>query len=343
MMTHPCRYRPLILLVFLGLGLNACGPARDEAQDPHSAHSDAPPCDSVDGETAGAGACAPPEERADSDPEHVEDAVAISTDALAANKIGTAIAGPTTLATTVVLYGRVAHDGDHSAHIKPRYSGVATSVHRRVGDQVSKGDLLATIESTESLTRYEVRSLAAGTVVEKHISVGDYVKDGETLFLIVDLSTVWVDFDVFPADHTQLEVSQPVSISAGENGPIAATPLAYLAPLSDMHTQARLARAVLPNPKREWLPGRLVTGRVETGRREVPVAVPPTALQRRDGAYVVFLRAGESFQSVEVELGARDQHAVELTSGLQAGSEVATENSFLLKAELGKAEAHHDH
>lgn len=288
-------------------------------------------------------ACTPPEEHAESHSEHVEDAVRLTPEALAANQIRTAIAGPTTLATTTLLYGRVAHDGDHLAHIKPPYSGVATSVHRRVGDQVSKGDLLATIKSTESLTRYEVRSLAAGTVVEKHISVGDYVEESEKLFLIVDLRTIWINFDVFPADHTRLKVSQRVSISAGENGPSATTTLAYLAPLSDMHTQARLARAVLPNPKHEWLPGRLVTGRVETGRREVQVAVPPTALQRRDGADVVFVRVGGSFQSVEVELGARDRHAVEVTSGLQAGSEVVSENSFLLKAELGKAEAHHDH
>ncbi|HEY5626166.1 MAG TPA: efflux RND transporter periplasmic adaptor subunit [Dehalococcoidia bacterium] len=273
----------------------------------------------------------------------MDDVVRLTPEALVANEISTAIAGPRTIVMTALLYGRIAHDGDHVARIKPRYSGVATSVHRRVGDQVSRGDLLATIESTASLTRYEVRSLAAGTVVKKHISVGDYVEERETLFLIVDLSTVWVDFDVFPADHTQLEVSQPVSISAGEYGPSATSTISYLAPLSDMHTQARLARVILPNPKREWLPGRLVTGRVETGRHEARVAVPPTALQRRDGAYVVFVRTGESFRSVEVELGARDEHGVEVTSGLQAGSEVANENSFLLKAELEKSEAHHDH
>jgi len=341
------RYVYLTLVLFLGLVLPACGPARDQYQDAHSpddlAHTDAPPCASANGESVAVGACTPPEGHAELHSEHVDDAVRLTPEALAANEISTAIAGPKTLVTTALLYGRIAYDGDHLAHIKPRYSGVATSVHRRVGDQVSRGDLLATVESTESLTRYEVRSLAAGTVVEKHISVGDYVEERETLFLIVDLSTVWVDFDVFPADHSRLEASQPVSISAGENGPSATSTLSYLAPLSDMHTQARLARAILSNPKREWLPGRLVAGRVETRRREVQVAVPPTALQRRDGAYVVFVRMGESFRSVEVELGARDEHAVEVTSGLQAGSEVANENSFLLKAELEKSEAHHDH
>ncbi len=345
--NHPRHYRYLSLVLLLGLALPACDPASDEARDDHNshdtAHSDGPPCASAGGEDGAPGACLPPEDHAESDSGHEDDVVRLTPKALADNGIGTAIAGPKTLATITRLYGRVAYDGDHLAHIKPRYAGVATGVERRLGEQVSKGDLLATIESTESLTRYDIRSLAAGTVVEKNISVGGYVEESETIFQIADLRTVWIDFDVFPADYTRLEISQPVSISVGENGSSATTTLSYLAPLSDMHTQARLARAVLPNPKRTWLPGRLVTGRVETGQREVAVAVPPSALQRREGASVVFLRAGEAFRSVEVELGARDEHAVEIISGLQAGSEVAAENSFLLKAELGKAEAHHDH
>jgi len=340
------RLELLVLTLLFGFALPACGPARDESQNQNlpqdSTHASEADCLSSDEERTPIPGCIP-QQASSEQSVHNEAAVTLSPEALADNGIRTAIAGPATLAIRTILYGRVAYNGDQLAHIQPRYSGVATSVHRNLGDQVTKGDLLTTIESTESLSRYEVRSLASGSIVARHVSVGDYVEQGKAIFLIADLGTVWIDFDVFPKDYTRIAESQRVSISAGENGPRATTTLSYLAPISDAHSQARLARAVVPNAAQTWLPGRLVTGSVETGRREVAVAVPPTAIQRRDGAHVVFLREGESFRSVEVKLGARNELLVEAVSGRSPGSEVVSENSFLLKAELGKSEAHHDH
>jgi cobalt-zinc-cadmium efflux system membrane fusion protein len=92
-----------------------------------------------------------------------------------------------------------------------------------------------------------------------------------------------------------------------------------------------------------WRPGTYVTAEVDVSRDDVAVRVPKAAVQTVEGKSVVFVRTPEGFEKREVELGRSDDDAVEVASGLKAGDELAVGNTFLLKAELGKSEADHDH
>jgi len=272
-----------------------------------------------------------------------EGRVELDAEQAAAAGIVVATAGPATIRETVVLNGRVAPDEDTLAHIMPRFPGVVRSVHKRLGDPVAAGDLLAVIESNESLHPYELRARLAGTVIAKQISPGEFVSNDREVFAIADLSQVWVDLDVYRPDFGRLRVGQRVRIDAGDGTPPVDSTIAYLSPIGAANTQTLLARAVLPNPDRTWRPGLFVTAEVEVDAAEVPVAVAVSALQRLRDRDVLFVSDGDVFEAQPVEPGRRDGERVEVLSGLAAGQRYVASGSFVVKAEAGKSGASHDH
>jgi cobalt-zinc-cadmium efflux system membrane fusion protein len=216
-------------------------------------------------------------------------------------------------------------------------------VRKRLGDTVARGDLLAVIESNESLHPFEIRAPLAGTVIAKDVSPGEFVSTDRELYRIADLGTVWVDLDVYRRDFARLRVGQPVRIDAGDGSTPVDSTLAYLSPIGSANTQTLLARAVLPNPDRSWRPGLFVTAEVEVGASPVPVAVMIEAVQRLRDWDVVFLAADDVFEAQPVVLGRCDGVNVEIVSGLQPEQRYVAAGSFVLKAEAGKSGATHDH
>jgi len=108
-------------------------------------------------------------------------------------------------------------------------------------------------------------------------------------------------------------------------------------------TRAATARIVLPNPKGQWRPGLPVKVEVVAAETEVPVAVAAEAIQTVRDWQAVFGRYGEFLEARPLELGRSDGRYVEVLDGLTAGERYAVSNSFLIKADLGKAGASHDH
>lgn len=260
-----------------------------------------------------------------------------------AGGIEVAAAGPATIHEHVVLGGRIAANEDALAHLRPRYPGVVLSIHKRVGDAVAPGDLLAVLESNESLRSYEVRARLAGTVIGKEIAPGEFVSNEQEIFLIADLSTVWVDLDVYRPDFGRLRIGQRVQVDAGDGTPPVASTISYLSPVGAPNTQTLLARAVLPNPDRTWRPGLFVTAEVEGGSEDVAVAVAAGAIQRLGDRDVVYLEREGGFVAQPVELGRRDAERVEVLVGLVAGQRYVASGSFIVKAEAGKAGVGHEH
>jgi cobalt-zinc-cadmium efflux system membrane fusion protein len=272
-----------------------------------------------------------------------ENRVRLAPGQLEAAGVIVATAEPATIRERVVLNGRIAANEDALAHVMPRFPGIVRSVHKRLGDEVARGDLLAVIESNESLQTYELRAPLAGTVTAKDVAPGELAANDRALFEIADLRTVWVDLDVYRRDFGRLRIGQPVRIDAGDGSAPAESALSYLSPIGSANTQTLLARAVLPNPDRSWRPGLFVTAEVEVGASPVPVAVAVEALQRVRDRDVVFLAEGDVFEAQPVALGRRDAGRVEITSGLSAGQRYVAAGSFILKAEAGKSGAAHDH
>jgi len=191
--------------------------------------------------------------------------------------------------------------------------------------------------------RYELRAPFDGVVVEKHLTPGEVVDESSAAFTLSDLSRVWVTFGVSPKDLNKVQVGKSVTVSAPELNAEVVGSVAYVGSLLGEQTRTATVRVTLENPQGSWRPGLFVTARVATDSRQARVAVPETAIQTVEDKPTVFVRTDDGFEARAVELGSRANGQVEVTAGLEAGVQVASAGSFVLKSELGKASAEHSH
>jgi len=194
-----------------------------------------------------------------------------------------------------------------------------------------------------ALTRYEIRAPIDGVVVEKHLSLGEAVQGDAKIFVIADLSTVWVDMTVAAKDLGAVRPGQKADIQATAFAAQGSGTISYVGALVGEATRAATARVVLPNPAGVWRPGLQVKVQLVAGSVEVPVAVSAEAIQSVRDWTVVFGRYGNDLEARPLELGRSDGKFIEVVSGLNAGEVYAATNSFLIKADLEKSGASHDH
>jgi cobalt-zinc-cadmium efflux system membrane fusion protein len=317
----------------LGLAQAQDPPAAEAGHDePHADHDEP----HADGDEPHADHDEPHADGDEEEHEDDEDLVRLSPAEIAEFGILVAPAGPGRIENSLELPGEVRPNDDRLAHIVPRYSGIVTDVLARIGDYVERGQVLAVIESDETLAPFEVRTLISGTVIGKHITLGEAASRERDAFVIADLSTVWVDLTVYQRDIDRIEVGQEVTLFRGHEPTPDAGRIAYVTPIVDEHTRTATARVVLPNKERSWRPGMFVTALVKVEETEVPLVVPKTALHRLGNQQVVFVEAPEGFRAQAVQLGRAGQSRIEVLSGLTPGDRIASEGGFTLKAELEK-------
>ncbi|NMY05341.1 efflux RND transporter periplasmic adaptor subunit [Pseudomonas sp. WS 5059] len=191
--------------------------------------------------------------------------------------------------------------------------------------------------------RYELRAPFAGVVVEKHLGVGEVVSETSAAFTLSDLSQVWVTFGVFPKDLNKVQVGRPVKVSSTEMGTDVMGTVAYVGNLLGEQTRTATVRVTVANPDDSWRPGLFVAVQVATDSYLAAVSVPVDAIQTVEDKPSLFVRTAEGFVTRHVELGVSENGFVEVRQGLEAGAQVATVGSFVLKSELGKASAEHAH
>ncbi len=351
-----------------------------------------------------------------------EGRVELSEEAVRNSAIQIETAGPVRMRTVLELPGEISLNGDKVAHIVPRMSGVVQEIRKNQGDAVTKGEVIAVIDSRDLaeakrhfietaheldfarkafereerlwkknisseadylaqerayheaglkhrsarqqlealgigsaalqalldepdsiLTRYELRAPFDGMVIEKKIATGQAVTDDEDLFTVADLSTVWVNVTVYAKDLNAVKFGQKVTVRSEDLGTEVQGKIVYLGSLVGGEARSAVARVVLPDPGRRWRPGLFVTAIVVQEEVTVPVAVKREGLQKFRDWDVVFVRVGDLFEARPLELGRKDGEWVEVLSGLSSGEKYASANSFILKADVGKAGASHDH
>jgi multidrug efflux pump subunit AcrA (membrane-fusion protein) len=274
--------------------------------------------------------------------EEHSDSVVLSDAKVAAAGIELAKASPGVLHDSLLLNGMVQPNQELLVQVTPRFPGIVRDVRKRVGDRVQKGDVLAIVESNQSLTPYELKAALAGTVIDRQTTLGEYVSEQKPAFVIADLSTVWVDFSVYRRDLTRVNIGDQVFIDPADGGLAIEAKVSYLSPVSSSDTQSALARAIVPNPEQRLRPGLFTTGRLTLSAKQVAVAVKSSALQTIETRTVVFVRNGEKFEARDVEIGERDAEFVEITFGVLEGDVYAARNSFIVKAELAKGAPDND-
>lgn len=262
----------------------------------------------------------------------------MSADVAKQSGIETAVAGPGTLRETVLLYGNIQADPQRVRAVTARFPGVVRSVMHQVGDRVQAGQVLATVESNESLQVYGVASPRAGVITQRRTNPGE-VAGSEPLFEVADYSSVRAEFNVFPRERARLKLGQAARVGAADSSVAADSRIDYIAPTGNAQSQSVIVRATLNNAANGWAPGQFVTGEVVVAEAKAAVVVVPTALQRSNGKEVLFVQSNQGFDMRPVRIGRRGPGSVEITEGLTVGERYVSVNSYLVKAEVMKNEA----
>jgi len=284
-----------------------------------------------------------PSEKAETvEKEEHSEGIMLSDAKIAAAGIELATASSAVLRDSLSLNGVVQPNQESLVQVTPRFPGIVREVRKRIGDHVQRGDVLAIVESNQSLTPYELKASLAGTVIDRQTTLGEYVSEQKPAFVIADLSTVWIDLAVYRRDLARVHTGDQVFIDPGDGGAPIETKIAYVSPVGSSETQSALARAIVPNPDQRLRPGLFVTARLTLSQRKVAIAVKSSALQTIENRSVVFVRSGDKFEARDVEIGERDPQFAEITFGVLDGDVYAARNSFILKSEMGKGAADND-
>lgn len=262
--------------------------------------------------------------------------------------IETAKAGPRKIKEILNLTGRIQVDPNRLSHVRARFPGVVIKVQTELGAQVRKGDALAQIQSNESLQNYMINAPISGVIVARDVQVAEATSD-KPLFTIANLAKVWVELDVFDKDLSRVQEGQSVQVET-LSGESASGKIAWLSPMAAHASQSIQARVVLDNKRmrgskasRLFRPGQFVRGRIIVAEHSVPLAVRQSGIQEFRDFQVVFARFAETYEVRMLELGRRDHDWVEVISGLKPATEYVTSNSYLIKADIEKSGASHDH
>jgi len=251
-------------------------------------------------------------------------------------------AGPEKLRESIPLYGVVVANSERTRNVSARFAGVVRTVAKTIGDQVRAGTPLATVESNDSLQIYSVTAPIAGVITARSVNPGEAVSD-QSLFTITDLSSVWVEISAFPREMTKIRPGQLVQVKSTDGGLSGSGRIALISAVGTAATQSTSARVVLDNANRQWTPGLYVSAEVVLSETDVPVAVKSAALQNLDGKRVVFVQKPEGFEPRMLRIGRTDGEVTEVLEGLTAGERYAVANSFVIKSEIEKAGAEHEH
>ena len=267
----------------------------------------------------------------------------IAADAARAGGVTVERVGPATLGESLALTGRVEITPEGQAEVHARYPGRVMALNVALGTRVSRGQVIARVESSESLQTYAITAPISGMIVAKNVNIGSITGGGEPMLMIGDPTRLHAEFLLYPRDAERVRAGQPVIVKslAGDytfNGRIEA-----VLPSTDLTSQVLIAHVDLPYQGGIWRPGLGVSGEVQVGSTPAPLAVRTRALQPFRDFTVVYARFDTTYEVRMLELGRRTPEWTEVLSGIEPGTEYVVDGAFLIRADVEKSGASHDH
>lgn len=273
------------------------------------------------------------------EPDLQKDRVQMTAETARKAGLSTAVVMKGELHDTRLLYGKIIADPQRVSHVRARFPGVITQVNTSLGNTVKAGQTLVEIESNESLKRYSITAPISGVVIEKHANVGEFGGD-QILMILANYDQVWMELQVFSQDAALIKQGQTVIIRR-DNGDIEGQ-IAYMTPVQG-DAPYLIARVPLVNDNRQWTPGTFAEAQVVIDTLHSALLVDNRGLQTYEGNPVVFVQRDDTYEIRSLKLGRSDGRFTEVLGGLQNGDRYVVENSYLLKADLEKSGAAHDH
>ncbi|WP_286272082.1 efflux RND transporter periplasmic adaptor subunit [Thalassotalea hakodatensis] len=256
-----------------------------------------------------------------------------------AMEIKTEIAGPATIHQTIPAYGKLSLPVGAHRSISARFDGEITKLHVSFGDTVKKGQTLFTVESNESLKPYTIKAPTNGFVSELFANAGEQT-NGRTLLTISDLSRHIAKLAVYPSDYSKVNLGTPVTLNVEGNTGSITGKISFIEPVV-RDDQAKIVWVELADGN--LAEGSFVKATIEISTIDVPLAVKRVGLQGFRDFTVVYAKVGEQYEVRMLELGRAGGEWIEVLGGLKTGTEYVTDNSYILKADIEKSGASHDH
>lgn len=275
------------------------------------------------------------------DYENFEGRTRIAPDIAESLGVRTEVAGGAVLKDTVTVYGRIRPNLEKVREVRARFEGVIRSVHADIGSTVSKGQKLLTIESDESLNAYSIAAPISGVITQRDANSGEQTS-GRLLLTITDTSSVWAELSVFPTHRAKVRAGSPIVITPA----VAGDPVVGVVSAVDVlagANQSVTARAELENPDGVLVPGTFVSAEITVGEDPVSLAVKRKGLQAFRDFTVVYAQVGEEYEVRMLELGREAGEWAEVLGGLEPGTRYVVANSYIIKADIEKSGASHDH
>ncbi|MGC1497850.1 MAG: HlyD family efflux transporter periplasmic adaptor subunit [Sulfitobacter sp.] len=255
--------------------------------------------------------------------------------------IQTEIAGPATISQTIEAFGSITSPKVATRQIHARFEGLIKAVHVELGQTVKRGDNLLTIESNESLKSYTITAPSDGVVQSLNASAGEQ-SQGRELLTVMDPTQVVADLAVFPKNRAKIKIGAPVVLVVnGSDSELKGTVASIATHLnSDQSTRVRVA---IDSSDQSIVAGSFVSGLIQVATYDVPLAVKRIGLQSFRDFTVVYAKVGDEYEVRMLELGRQGGEWIEVLGGLKPGTEYVTENSYVIKADIEKSGASHDH
>ncbi len=267
----------------------------------------------------------------------------IAAEAAKAGGVATEKAGPAVVGDLVDMAGRVEVTPEGQGEVRAWYPGRIMAMNVGLGQTVRRGQVLARVESSNSLQTYSIPAPIGGVIVQKNANVGD-VADSQALYVIADPTKLHAEFFVYPRDAEKIRVGQPVEVRSLSGEIHLKAAVEAILPTADVASQTLMAHVHLPpGAGASFRPGMGVEGSFQVSAKSVPLAVRTRALQRFRDFTVVFAKVGNTYEVRMLELGAQTPEWTEVLGGLEPGTEYVTDGAFLIRADVEKSGASHDH
>lgn len=267
----------------------------------------------------------------------------ISADAAQAGGVKTERAGPVVIDELVDMAGRIEITPEGQGKVRAWYPGRIVALNAELGQRVRKGQVLARVESSSSLQTYSIPAPLSGVVIEKGANVGDVAGEAP-LFVIADPDKLHAEFFVYPRDAERVRAGQRVEVRTLSRDTRVTAPVEAIVPTADVANQTIMAHVHLPpGASATFRPGMGVEGSFQVATRPTALAVRTKALQRFRDFTVVFAKVGNTYEVRMLELGRQTPEWTEVLGGLEPGTEYVTDGAFLIRADIEKSGASHDH
>ncbi|MBE9467724.1 MAG: efflux RND transporter periplasmic adaptor subunit [Bacteroidetes bacterium] len=205
--------------------------------------------------------------------------------------------------------------------------------------ELTESQINAIEQSEEPSIYFDILSPISGTITRRDVAIGDYVKEGNSLFEVIDLSRVWIMFDAYESDLPWIKMDDEVSFTLQSlPGKTFSAKVSYIDPFIDANTRVARVRVEMQNSNLKFKPEMFVNGilKSKTALNSQMLVIPKTSILWTGKRSVVYVkiqnRATPSFIYRKITLGAESGNFYVVANGLEEGEEIASNGVFKIDA-----------